>query len=439
MILLAIVVALGATLRAFLPGARAGMAVAAGAAYGFGLWVGPEVVLVAVPVLATAGIVAVIAPDGRTAARQGLLVASGMAAMLAAAIVVEHAPAQWAVVAYDVVTVHHLVLALLMAAVFAVAWQAGAAPCRWRVVLSGGAGLVAFALLVALYPDMLRGPLGSADAQALASFVPFVEEIRTLPPLGPGSLAEPIILFGGAVPLGLAGILLGAPGWWRDGRWPAGMVLAGALLVTLAAAFLARRFALDLAAPAPVAGAGVVGLLVHAAWPRAAVTRALLAAAVFFGALALPYAGLALPQAPRPAARAGGCDWTAMAHWLDAARPAVTPGDPAPILMTADLFHGAEVAWRTPYRIVALAHHRAGPAIADTVAVLESPDAAALGVLQRRGVRLLLACPTDPWPAARRGAVSEAIRGGRPVAGLTPVPLPADLGGFRLFAVVAGP
>jgi asparagine N-glycosylation enzyme membrane subunit Stt3 len=439
LILLAIVVALGATLRAFLPGARAAMAAAAGAAYGFGLWVGPEVVLVVVPVLAAAGLVAAIAPDGRAAARQGLAVALGMAAMLVVAIVVEHAPAQWAMVAYDQVSVHHLVLALLMAAVFAVAWRVGAAPRGRRVMLSAGAGLVAFALLVALYPDMLRGPLASADAQALASFVPFVEEIRPLPPLSAGSVVEPIMLFGGAVPLALVGILLAARGWMRDGRWPAGMVLAGALLATLVAAFLARRFALDLAAPAAIAGAGVVGLLVHGAWPRSEVARGLLAAAVFFGALALPYVGLALPQPPRQAAREGACDWTAMARWLDAARPAISPADPAPILMTADLFHGSEVAWRTPYRAVALPHHRAGAAIADTVAVLEAPEAEALGVLRRRGVRLLLACPGDPWPAARGGGLSEAIRAGRPVAGLAPVPLPADIGGFRLFVVGAAP
>jgi asparagine N-glycosylation enzyme membrane subunit Stt3 len=435
LILLSIVVALGATLRAFLPGASVRMAAAAGAAYGFGLWVGPEVVLVVVPVLAAAGGLAVLAPDGRPAARQGLAVALGMAAMVAVAILVEHAPAQWMMVAYDQVSVHHLVLALLMAAVFAAAWRAGAAPRGRRLVVAGGAGVLAFAALVALFPDMLRGPLGSADAEALASFVPFVQEIRPLPPLGPGSPADTIMLFGGAVPLGLLALVLGARGWVRDGRGAAGLVLAAALLATLAAAFLARRFLLDLAAPAAIAGAGVVGLIVHGARPRSEVARALVAALVFFGALALPYAGLAMQQGPRAARGAGACDWTAMARWLEAARPAVTPADPAPILMTADLFHGSELAWRTPYRTVALPHHRAGAAIADTLAVLEAPEAEARAVLARRGVRLLLACPEDAWPAARGGALSGAIRAGRPVEGLAPVVLPAGLAGFRLYMV----
>ncbi len=436
LILLSIVLALGATLRAFLPGASTRIAAAAGAAYGFGLWVGPEVVLVVVPVLAAAGLLSVLAPDGRVAARQGLAVALGMAAMLAFAIVVEHAPAEWSVVAYDQVSVHHLVLALLMAAVFAAALWVGAAPRLRRLVVAGAAGIIAFVLLVVLYPDMLRGPLGSADAAALASFVPFVEEIRPLPPLGAGRLMETVTLFGGAVPLGLLALLLGARGWVRDGAGAAGLMLAAALVATLAAAFLARRFALDLAAPAAIAGAGVVGLMVHASWPRQEVVRALLAAMVFFGALALPYISLAMPEASRPSApRAAACDWTAMARWLDGARPAVTPADPSPILMMGDLFHGSEIAWRTPYRTVALPHHRAGPAIADTVAMLEAPEAQAHQVLAQRGVRLLLVCPGDGWPAARRGPLSDAIRAGGPVEGLAAVELPQELSGFRLFIV----
>lgn len=436
LILLSIVVALGATLRAFRPGASVRIAAAAGAAYGFGLWAGPEVVLVLVPVLAAAGLLAVLAPDGRVAARQGLSIALGMAAMLAFAIMVEHAPAEWSMVAYDQVSVHHLVLALLMAAVFAAALRVGAAPRPRRVVVAGLAGVAAFALLVVLFPDMLRGPLGSADVAALASFVPFVEEIRPLPPLGAGSLMDTVTLFGAAVPLGLLALMIGARGWVRDGAGAAGLTLAAALLATLVAAFLARRFALDLAAPAAIAGAGVVGLIVHAACPRQEVARALLAAMVFFGALALPYVSLALPQVARQAAaRTATCDWTAMSRWLDAARPAVTPADPSPILMTADLFHGAEVAWRTPYRTVALPHHRAGAAIADTIAVLEAPEAEARDVLAQRGVRLLLVCPGDAWPAARGGELSEAIRAGRPVEGLAPVDLPSELDGFRLFVL----
>ncbi len=439
LILLSIVVALGATLRAFLPGASVRIAAAAGAAYGFGLWAGPEVVIVVVPVLAAAGLLSVLAPDGRFAARQGLAVALGMAAMLAFAILVEHAPAEWSMVAYDQVSVHHLVLALLMAAVFAAALQVGTAPRPRRVVVAGLAGAAAFALLVVLYPDMLRGPLGSADAAALASFVPFVEEIRPLPPLGAGSLMDTVTLFGAAVPLSLLALVLGARGWVRDGTGGAGLMLAAALVATLVAAFLARRFALDLAAPAAIAGAGVVGLIVQGAWPRQEVARALLAAIVFFGALALPYVSLAVPQAAPPAAaRAVACDWTAMSRWLDAARPAVTAADPSPILMTADLFHGSEVAWRTPYRTVALPHHRAGAAIADTIAVLEAREARAHDVLAQRGVRLLLVCPGDAWPAARGGALSEAIRAGRRVEGLAPVDLPRELDGFRLF-VVGGP
>ncbi|WP_198371029.1 hypothetical protein [Roseomonas rosulenta] len=439
LILLAIVIALGATLRAFLPGARAGVAVAAGAAYGFGLWVGPEVVLVVVPVLAAAGLVVVLAQDGRDVAGQGLAIALGMAAMLALAIAVEHAPAEWLVVAYDQVSVHHLALALLLAAVFAVARQFGAAPRLWRAMLSGAAGVVACGLLIALFPDSLRGPLGSADPAYLRLLHPAISENRPLPPLGPGGAMDVVVLLGGGVPLAILALVLAFPGWIRDGRWPAALVLAAALLATLAAAFLAQRFALDLVAPAAIAGAGVVAMLVHGTWPRREVPRALLAAGVFFGPLALPFIGLGRQPPQQQAAAQDACDWTAMARWLDEARPAISPGDPAPILLAGDMFIGSELAWRTPYRSVALPHHRAGAAIADTLAVLDGPEAEARATLARRGARLLLVCPGDPWPAGRHGAVSEAIRAGRPVAGLDPVALPPALSGFRLFLVGAPP
>jgi hypothetical protein len=429
LILFAITLALGFMLRALRPGAGAGHALAAGAAFGFGVWVGPEVLLVAVPALAAIGLAALLAEDGRAAARQGARIALGMAAMAALAILAEHAPGEWLRVAYDQVSVHHLVLALLLAAVFAVAAGLGSAPRGRRATGAAAAAGAALALLLALFPDALRGPLGSADEAYLRILHPTIMENRALPPFGPGSLAGVLLLLGGAVPAALLALALAWRGWVAEGRWPAGLALAAAVAGGLVATLAARRFALDLAAPAAIAGAGLVGLVLRAAWPRTAALRAVLAAAALFGSLGLPLVGAARPEpGAAPGAGAPACDWTAMARWLDAARPGIDVARPAPILLAADLFAGSEIAWRTPYRSVAVPHHRAGAAIADTATVMAAatPEAAR-DVLSRRGAALLLTCGGPPAGWA-----------GTP-GWLEPVPLPGTLGAFRLFLVAPGP
>jgi asparagine N-glycosylation enzyme membrane subunit Stt3 len=443
LILLAIMLGLGAALRALRPGGRDGPAVAAGLCFGFGVWVGPEVLIVAIPVLTAGGIAAVVAADGRHAARQGLRMALGMAGMVALAIAAERAPADWAGVAYDAVSVHHLALALLMAAVFVAAGLRAQGPRPARLVVAGLAAATAVAVLVLAFPDALRGPLGSVDEAYLRHLHPTIEENLPLPPFGPGTGWDVLSILGGGAVLAALALALAAPGWVRGGTWPAGLALALAFLACLAAAFGARRFALDLAAPAAVAGAGLVGAVLHGAWPRAEGARAAVAALCFFGGLGLPVVGLGRAAAP-PAASAAAppaeaCDWTAMARWLDLHRPGVEDATPAPVLMAADLFIGSEIAWRTPYRSVAAPHHRGGGAIADTVLLLDAPGLeAARAVLARRGAALLLVCPGDAAVAGRTGALVAAIRAGRLPAWLAPVALPDGLAGFSLLAVTQG-
>lgn len=436
LILLAIVLGLGGTLHALVPGAGRRVAVVAGLGYGFGIWVGPEVLLVAGPALAMAGVAATLAGDGRPLARQGLAVALGMAAMIAFAIGLEYPPAQWLSVVYDKVSVHHLALALAMGAVFAVTAALGTASRGVRLAGAGGAAAVALALLVLLFPGMLHGPLASADPAYLAHLHPTISENMALPPFGTGSPLMPVILLGGAVAAAIA-LAVAFPTWLQDGRWPAGLVLVATLLVTLAASFGAQRFALDLAAPAAIAGAGMVGAIRAATWPRSEVLRVALGGLGFIAVLCLPFIGAVQPATASSASAgasspAGGCDWTAVARWLDRQRPGVSAQSPQPVMMALDLFAGSEIAWRTPYRSVAAPHHRGGAAIRDTVAVRDAATAeAAREVLAHRGVALLLVCVTAP----PRGAFGADIAAGRTPDWLVPEVLPLPLDAFRLFLV----
>lgn len=438
LILLAITLAIGAALRALSPNGSARAAYGAGAALGLGLWTGPEVLIVAAPMLLATGLAVVIAEDGRALAAQGERMALGMAGVILLAMLVEHAPAEWLVAEYDRVSIHHLAIALFAAAVFRIARSVGATPRGRRLAVAAAAGAGALALLIGLFPGALKGPLGNADAPTMLHLFPVIAENRPLPPFADGTLLEAATIAGGTALGGALALVLAFPGWRRDGRWPAGLMLAAVLLVGVVATFGARRFALDLAPTAAVAAAGLLGMLLAASWPRMIALRAGLAGALFLGMLALPFAGL---LSPRPLATEqavdAGCQWTEMVDWLATEHPGVSAGQPAPILLAGDLFIGSEIAWRTPYRSVAAPHHRGGDAIADTVAVLRAttPDAAR-EILERRGVALLLTCTTTPVISVAAGSFAAALRDGAAPDWLRPVPLPAQLSAFRLHAVV---
>lgn len=442
LMLLTLALGLGAAIRALAPGGAAGAAAGAGLAFGAGIWVSPEVLLAAAPVLLTTGLAVIMAADGRALALQGLRMGLGIAAATVVAIVVERPPTGWLAVDYDRVSVHHLVLALLITAVFLVAARVGGWPRGRRLLVCGAAAGVAFAALLGLFPNALLASLGQADAASRSVMLPNVQELQPLPPFASGGLGTTLSTIGGPPVIALVAVLLAAPGWRRDGRWPAGLAVAAMLVATLIAAFAARRFALDLAVPAAVAGAGMVGLLLAAPRPRGEVPRALLAAGLLFGLLGLPLLSLlgASPVAqvrlPERQAHAAGCDGTAMARWLGEARPGVIAGEKPPILMASNIFIGPEIAWRAPYRTVTGPYHRGGAAFADTLAAFEATDPlAARAVLHRREVSLLLFCAATPEIVVPPGSLAALLRDGEAPAWLRPVPLPEALSGFRLFAV----
>lgn len=440
LMLLLLALGFGAAMRALSPAGPARAARWAGMAFGAGIWVSPEVLLGAAPLLLGTGLAAMLAADGRALALQGLRMGLGAAATIGLAILVERPPAGWADIAYDRVSLHHLVLALLVSAVFLVAARVGAWPRGRRIAACAATAALALSALLLVFPRALLASLAQADETSRTVMLPAVQEMQPLPPFGEGGLGTTLATIGGPPFMAIIAIMLAAPAWRRDGRWPAGLALAVALATTLVAAFAARRFTLDLAVPAALGGAGMVGLLLAASWPRAVAARAALAGLLLFGLLGLPLVAVVGPspaaqaRLPETEARDAGCDVTALARWLDATRPEVTPGQPRPILMASDIFLGPEVAWRAPYRAVAGPYHRGGAAFGDTLVVFATGGAdAARAVLHRRQVSLLLFCVGAPGIAVPPGSLGALIRDGQAPAWLRPVSLPAALSGFRLF------
>ncbi|NMJ41288.1 hypothetical protein GWK16_08560 [Roseomonas sp. JC162] len=447
LILFAVTLGLAAAIHALRPGARGGVAMVAGAAFGFGVWVGPEALIVALPVLLAIGLAALLAEDGRPAATQGVRMTAGMAAMLLVAILVERPPSGWLAVETDRVSVEHLALALLCSGAFMVLRPVASGPRlrRWLVGVAAGAAAVgAFVAVFPVLPQRVAEDADAAIAQMLRLHHDLIAEMQPLPPFGPGGVATAGFLMGGVPVLGLLAIALAMRGWRRDGSWPAGLVLGMTLLAGIAAAFAAVRFALDLAAPAAIAAAGVMGQVLARSWPREPALRLVLGLVLVLGCLAVPRLTRDRAEAERigsaggTAAIGSACDATALAAWLAGARQHVAPADHAPILVMEDMNAGPEIAWRSGIRGVSGPYHRGGDAFVDVLrAFTATDDGAARAILRRRQADLIAVCTTD-LPTDNAADFVTRLRRGEAPPWLRAIPLPDSLGGYRLFAVDPG-
>ena len=248
-------------------------------------------------------------------------------------------------------------------------------------------------------------------------------------------LSESLILAGTA-PLALLALLLGLKfqGWARSGRWAAALMLALALLAGLAAAILARRFALDLAAPAAIGAAGLLPLLGRLLMGPSRVVALAVFAALLLGLL--PFL-VSLTSSPAEAEGVAdrGCPVADLAAFL-----ATNPPAPAGSVMLADSINlGPKLAWRTPYRQTGAPYHRGDAALLDTRAVLAATeDSEALAILARRAVRLVLLCRAAPQlgGALPPGALRARLLSGERPEGWVEVTTPPEVTGDFLLLLL---
>jgi hypothetical protein len=98
--------------------------------------------------------------------------------------------------------------------------------------------------------------------------------------------------------------------------------------------------------------------------------------------------------------------------------------------------------YRTPHETIATPYHRNKAGILDDFHVMEAQDdAEAEAILRRRGVTLILVCPTldeseTYYDVGTPGTLYERLLENRPPGWLKPVELPASLReDFQLWAV----
>ncbi|PWR18637.1 hypothetical protein [Zavarzinia aquatilis] len=400
LILLCAVVLLGAALRAAMSVERHGMALLAGAAGALGVWVGPEALLVVVPILAAFGLLFVAGRDeGAALAAQGLRIAIGFTGGIALALAVDVEPARWLTAEHDRVSIVHLGLGLAMTFVFAGSLLLDRLLVRrtsekrrvWRRIVVGALfSVVALAALALAFPGFEKASLSftDPDMQAVIGRIKEMQPFDLRQVVGWSDLLSQV----GGIALTVLWLPFALVGKGEGPARRAIVVLLATALMTLVAGLEFRRFIVEFAAAGTVASAGLLAaagrVLAGLRWlPRIAG----LALVTLGMALIVPLAGLALPG--REQVRREACDLSQLVAALNGVRSPELQGPDDPIVLSDDINAGPRIAYETAFRTVAGPYHRGSASLHDALAVFSATDPqAVLTVLRRRDVDYIAVC-----------------------------------------------
>lgn len=312
LITLAFVLAVGLTLRLVIRPFYRRLALAAGAATGFGLWLTMEALVLMAAGFAATGLTWLL--QGGEAARKNQWHALGLAGLIAVALLVERPPSALLAEEYDRIAAVHLLVALLALAFWTAvralerrrpdAW----APGRRAGLGALGAGL-AGALLHLAYPKFFGGPEVDVDPRLDRVFFELVNELKPLLPSDVASLGRFLAFLGPSVVvvpyLGFR-LVRGR----RDADWHAWLYLAVCMAFFLPLALGMLRFAPFTEVLLAVVLAELLGRLLARLegvriLPLRAVLRAGLATGLLTGFLGL---GAGLSGAAEAPPSAAACD-----------------------------------------------------------------------------------------------------------------------------------
>lgn len=298
-----------------------------------------------------------------------------------------------------------------------------------RLLLLGGAAVLAALALVAVAPECARGPFASLDPIVDRYWYRRVIEGQPIWAAKPHNI--PFLI----VPslLGFAGAGLA---WRRSAsaeerrQWATILIaLAGAAALSL----LVMR-SVSTAHLIAVPGCAWVGLCLWSrargfagALPRIAGSALAAATVPLFASLAVAAPlGWVFPALQAPDERRAAADTPKRQNCLDpAAIAALDRLPPATILAPIDL--GAPLIFWTPQRLVATPHHRNKEAMADTIRAFLGDPAKAEALVRGRGATLIVVCRSASdfgnYRKARADGLAARLYAGKPPAWLEPVPL----------------
>ncbi len=453
LLLLIFVVSFGLTARMLLTPFHAGLALAAGAVVGLGLWVSFEFLLALLAAFAAMTLGWVL--HGTDEAQKNRGYAIGLAVTVALALLAERPPAAILIEEHDRLSIVHFTITLL-ALGFWSAVRLIEGRGRWtrgitgRLVIAVIGAATAGGLLYFLFPKFFTGPMVDIDPRIFTIWFDKIVESQPLLPTDARN-AGLLLYYLGAALVCLPFLLWLLVRERSRPLWLAWLYVGLALAIYLPLAVSQVRFATY---PELLMGLVIVTLVVRArrrldrdtlagAVARALVTVGLL---VGFSAVGLAlYQGIpAVAGVPAAAKGTGGviCRLKDMAAYLD--RPGGFGRRRHTILATVD--YGPELLYRTRHAVIATPYHRNPGIIAAHRILTAGTDRESRRLIEARGIDLILLCPSAPEqryfssPGGARTTLYRRLAAGRAPAWLGRVALPAELAGsFRLYEVIGAP
>ena len=394
LIMLVFAAALGGAWRILLGAARPGVALAAGAAAGFGLWLSVEF-LVVMAVLFAALTLCWLRTGGDLA-RRSFWHAVGLAAVVALALLVERPPGQWWAEEFDRISIVHLLVGLSAVAFWAVAAalsRAGRAetPNRRLLVCALGAAAAGGVMLL-VFPKFFAGPEVDYDPGLRGIFLDYVNETQ---PLWPTNLRNAgwLLIYLGSALFVVPYVLLRL---WQDrgeAIWRFWLVIALGLLAYLPLALAMRRFT---GFPAMLMAIVIANLLAGllARVRDVGLVRRLLALAVAVPALF--FAPVAAGGALLSADRAEGADSCRVAPLVrELSRPDGLGALPLTVLAMVNF--GPRLMYDTPHRVVTTPYPRNAAGQLDAFRIYAATDLeAARRLVEQRRIDLIVTCVKRP-------------------------------------------
>ena len=394
--LLMLVVELGLLIRLFDRGRasdRPRLAAAAGAIAGFGIWVSPEMT-----VLAGLAVVALGLAWFREAITAKALrhFALAMIALIAIALLLERPPSALLDVEYDKISLAHLATAfavLLVAAAFE--WiEARPTPPPRRLLLASPAAAAAGAALLLAFPGLVEGPAADVDPRLVPLWLDLVSELQ---PLFPTTVSEIgwLLVAAGPIIITLPFVLATA---WRtrhEPAWAAWAMLALCSVVYFLLALWHVRFMPFAGILIAIVSAEILGrvrdwlqrlripLLRRVAWAIAA--PLFVVGSMLVGGIVI----VSTADVEGAVEAAAVCDLHAAAAAIDD-----QPGSTNAVVF-AHIDFGPELLYRTDAAIVAGPYHRNGRGILDVYDFFSSSDLdQSRRLAEERDTEFVLVCDT---------------------------------------------
>jgi hypothetical protein len=451
LLILVFILSLGFALRVLTNPERKFDAIAAGLIGALAMWISIESLVAVLVLVATFGLCWMLGE--RRMLRPLVVYSAALCGGLGLVLLAERGPLGLSVVEIDKISILHLVIFALNALSW---WVLSATEKRgWhgegamrRAIWAGGAMTVSLLLLWSQFPQLFANPMGTGGDLYLRKHFANIAEIQPIIDVAALQSNQWASTVNGAI--FWLGVALPTLPWLIYRLWHScGVTHRHLLLVVIASlayvplTFYQMRWAsyaeTVLVLPyADLAAAIFARLSARFSKQILGVIRPLLFVAMCTWVF-VPSAIAGAPERSRELAvnMRKSCPIKELSTVLN--DPSGLGHQPKNVLALIDF--GPEILYRTQHSVLSIPNHRPQPGFAASYRIMAATDFAVSRQLlaeNRVGLVVICAGSAESWfynEGQSGRTLYQALSEGAPPAFLTPVPLPDDVGGFRLFAV----